>query len=43
MANCIIFCAGEFDALAEPICVEDFVIAADGGYRHCESLNITPT
>ena len=42
MANCIIFCAGEFDALAEPICVEDFVIAADGGYRHCESLNITP-
>lgn len=42
MANCVIFCAGEFHGLAEPICAEDFIIAADGGLKHCENLNITP-
>ena len=42
MAKCIIFCAGEFDALLEPICAEDFIIAADGGLRHTEKLGITP-
>ena len=42
MANCVIFCAGEFHGLAEPICAEDFIIAADGGFKHCENLNITP-
>ena len=31
MANCVIFCAGGFDALAEPIGERDYVIAADGG------------
>lgn len=42
MANCIIFCAGEFDALIAPIHREDFVIAADGGLRHLEALGIRP-
>lgn len=42
MANCVIFCAGEFHGHAEPICAEDFIIAADGGFKHCENLNITP-
>ena len=42
MKKCIIFCAAEFDALAAPIGPEDHVIAADGGLRHAEKLNILP-
>ena len=42
MAKCIIFCAGEFHGLIEPICAEDYIIAADGGLRHTEKLGITP-
>lgn len=42
MAKCIIFCAGEFHGLQQPVCPEDFVIAADGGLKHCQSLHITP-
>lgn len=42
MGNCVIFCAAEFDALAETISPEDFVIAADGGLRHTDALGITP-
>ena len=42
MKNCVIFCAGEFDALARPLEPEDYVIAADGGFRHTQALGITP-
>ena len=42
MGKCIIFCAAEFDTLAEDIGAEDFVIAADGGLRHTEKLGIRP-
>ena len=42
MNTCIIFCAGEFDALAAPIGQNDLVIAADGGLRHVQKLGITP-
>ena len=42
MKKCIIFCAAEFDALAAPIGPEDHVIAADGGLRHTQKLNILP-
>lgn len=42
METCVIFCAAGFDALAEPIDAGDFVIAADGGLRHTQKLNITP-
>ena len=42
MGKCIIFCAAEFERLAEPIRAEDHVIAADGGLRHTEKLGITP-
>ena len=42
MDKCIIFCAAEFDSLAAPIGPGDLVIAADGGLRHTEKLNITP-
>ena len=42
MKRCIVFCAAEFDGLAEPIGPEDFVIAADGGWKHTEQLNLVP-
>ena len=42
MGTFIIFCAAEFDALAAPVGPEDFILAADGGLRHTEKLNITP-
>ena len=40
MRNCVIFCAGEFHGLAEP--VDGVIIAADGGLRHTEALGLTP-
>lgn len=42
MANCIIFCAGEFSALAEPIRPDDLLVAADGGLTHLEKLGLAP-
>ena len=42
MGSCVIFCAAEFDGLAEPIGAEDHVIAADGGLRHVQGLGIVP-
>ena len=42
MKKCIIFCAAEFEALAEPVTAQDLVIAADGGLRHTEKLGIRP-
>ena len=42
MGTCIIFCAAEFDCLARPIGADDLVIAADGGLKHTEKLNIVP-
>ena len=40
--TCVIFCAGQFGGLAEPIGPRDLVIAADGGLKHTESLGVTP-
>ena len=42
MKKCIIFCAGDFDTLAEPIGHGDFLIAADGGLRHLHRLGLEP-
>ena len=42
MACCVIFCAGEFDGLALPVLDTDYVIAADGGLRHVQTLGIAP-
>lgn len=42
MGKFLIFCAAEFDTLAEPIGPEDYILAADGGLRHLEKLNIKP-
>lgn len=42
MGTCVIFCAGGFDTLVEPISKEDLVIAADGGLVHLQALGIQP-
>ena len=42
MGKFLIFCAAEFDAPAQPIADGDFLLAADGGLRHLEKLNIAP-
>lgn len=39
---CWIFGAGSFHGLPEAIQPGDFVIAADGGWRVCRELDITP-
>ena len=40
MKKCVIFCAGAFDSLIEPIAPDDCIIAADGGLRHVEKLGL---
>ncbi len=42
MGNFVIFCAGDFSDLAEPIESEDFLLAADGGFRHFARLHCKP-
>ena len=42
MGKCLIFCAAEFDMLAAPIREGDFLLAADGGLRHLQKLNLPP-
>lgn len=42
MGKCLIFCAGGFSALAEPIGPEDYILAADGGLQHLLSLGLQP-
>ena len=42
MATSVIFCAGEFDKLAQPLRGDEFIIAADGGYAHTRKLDLTP-
>ena len=41
-AACFIFGAGPFYGLPVPPKETDFIIAADGGYRHCLSCGLTP-
>lgn len=42
MGACVIFCAAEFDDLARPLEPEDYIIAADGGLRHTQTLGLIP-
>ena len=42
MNKCIILCAGGFDGLLEKPTKNDYIIAADGGYRHALNFGITP-
>ena len=38
----VIFCAAEFDELLEPLSPADYLLAADGGLRHLNQLNLKP-
>lgn len=42
MNTCVIFCAGGFDALAEPIEQGNLIIAADGGLAHLQRIGLEP-
>lgn len=42
MKRCFIFAAGTFYGLRERPAAGDYVIAADAGYRVCQSLDIVP-
>jgi len=42
MGKCLIFCAADFDGLAEEIQKDDYILAADGGLVHVEGLGLTP-
>ena len=42
MEKCIIFCAGGFSALAEPVDSSDFILAADGGLTHLQKIGLEP-
>ena len=42
MASCVIFCAGDFAGLAAPLEETDYILAADGGYAHVQSMGLTP-
>ena len=42
MKKCLIFCAAEFDRLTAPIGEEDYILAADGGLRHLQRLQLQP-
>lgn len=42
MGKCLIFCAGGFAGLSEPVAAADYIIAADGGLVHTAGLGLTP-
>ena len=42
MASCLIFNAGDFAGLAEPVSSSDFILAADGGLNYVNALGLTP-
>ena len=42
MARCVVFCAGGFQGLEKPLLPDDYIIAADGGFSHVQSLGCKP-
>ena len=42
MGRFIVFCAAEFDGKTESLAADDYILAADGGLRHVESLGLVP-
>ena len=42
MGKCMIFCAAGFDGLVQPIECDDYILAADGGFRHLQALSVVP-
>ena len=43
MADCVLFCAGEFHGLARPIDHGDVILGVDGGLAHLQALSLTPS
>lgn len=41
MGKCLIFCAAGFDGLLEQVKKDDYVLAADGGLVHTQTLGLT--
>lgn len=42
MGTCLIFCAGEFHGLTQPVSPDDYILAADGGLVHLNALGLEP-
>lgn len=42
MGKCMIFCAASYDGLVQPIERDDYILAADGGFRHLQALPVVP-
>jgi len=42
MGKCLIFCAGGFNGLWEPVAPGDYILAADGGLAHLQALGLKP-
>lgn len=42
VGKCIVFCAADFDKLAQIVAEDDYILAADGGLRHLEALSVKP-
>lgn len=42
MAKCVIFCAAGFTGLMQPLTEKDYILAADGGLRHLQTLGVAP-
>ena len=42
MGKCLIFCAADFDGLLQPVGDGDYILAADGGLRHLQALQLQP-
>lgn len=42
MSACFLFGAGPFDSLTVTPGPDDWIVAADGGYRHCRACGLTP-
>ncbi|MBR4863710.1 MAG: thiamine diphosphokinase [Oscillospiraceae bacterium] len=42
MARCVVFCAGGFQGLEKPLLPDDYIIAADGGFSHVQTLGCKP-
>ena len=42
MGSCLIFCAGGFEGLIEPVRPDDYLLAADGGLQHLQAPSLAP-
>ena len=42
MGKCVIFCAADFDGLAQALEPGDFVLAADGGLQYTQEMGLVP-